>query len=130
MKPDIIKIRVFGSKSCDECEKQVKAFDMHSIGYEFVDVDDTTKEKICDLYLVDRLPHTHAYSSSTGIVFVTSVGYVSPSVFITKIGLALSDVKTPVDLKINGVRQGPGGVIKPTIGNAGCKGCNDAKKTD
>ena len=130
MQPDIIKLRVFGSKSCEECEKQIKAFDIHAIEYEFIDADDLSKEQICDTYSVDRLPHIHAYLSSTGKVVATSVGYVSPTVFMIKLGKALEELRSPTNMEIKGVRQGPPRTIETKQDRGGCKGCKNGKKAD
>ena len=130
MSLDIIKFRVFGSKSCEECEKQIKAFDIHAIDYEFIDADDLSKEQICDLYTVDRLPHTHAYFPSTGKVITTSIGYVSPATFMMKLGKALEELKNPTNMDIKGVRQGPLRTIETKDGRGGCKGCKNVKKAD
>lgn len=81
---DGVTIQIFGSKSCEECSSLIKAFEHHSIHFEFIDADAPENEKLCDSYNVDQLPHIQAVYNDNKKVFHTYIGYISPLVFVEK----------------------------------------------
>ena len=128
-KPVLIKIRIFGSPSCDECRKLKKAFDMYSIEYEFLDANADANDKICDLYRIEELPHTQAYDAGSGSIICEKIGYVSPSSFMISVAESLES-KTPKNLIIDGVRPKAVSPIVPThVYQSGCKGCQNVTET-
>lgn len=77
-------IRFFGSEDCDKCKSLKKAFEFHALGYEYIDVDDPSNEKLCDDHLVDELPQLEAYFTKINKVFFKHVGYINPLQFLEK----------------------------------------------
>lgn len=128
-KPSIIKIRIFGNKTCHECRKQSKAFDIHSIEYDFIDADADENEKLADQQNVDALPHSQAYDLSTGRVIYQKVGFVSPASFLSGLASALEALDRPTNLEIEGARRiSPARFVPTQNKQRGCKGCNDVSK--
>jgi hypothetical protein len=126
-KPNIIKVRIFGSKNCEECLKQTKSFDLYSIDYDFIDVDSDKNQKISDENNIDRIPHIQAYFLESKKVIFSKIGYISPIVFMDKLSSALSE-KYPKNLLVKGVRQQGKYVVEPKNNGGGCTGCKNAKK--
>lgn len=77
-----ITIQIFGSKGCDICAAQVKAFEYHSIPFQYFDADAPENQDRCDKYNVDELPHIQAIYDDNYKVFHTHIGYIGPLVFI------------------------------------------------
>ena len=79
-----ITIQVFGSKDCERCNSLVKAFEHHSVPFQYFDADAPENEAICDKYNVDELPHIQAIYNDNHKPFHTYIGYISPTVFVEK----------------------------------------------
>jgi len=79
-----ITIQIFGSKDCDRCVAQIKAFEYHSIPFQYFDADAPENQDRCDKNKVDELPHIQAIYDDNQKVFHTHIGYISPTVFVEK----------------------------------------------
>lgn len=77
-------IRFFGSEECDKCKSLKKAFEFHGLGYDYIDVEDPSNDKLCDERQVDELPHLEAYFTKINKVFFKHVGYINPIQFLEK----------------------------------------------
>lgn len=127
--PEIIKFRIFGSKSCIECEKVTQAFRMHALEFEFLDADDPQNDVICDENKVDRLPHVQAYRLSDGKVLANKRGYTAPAIFLAIVSQALEEIASPRDMHLTGGRRQPPQSIKPKKKDGrGCNGCKNESK--
>jgi len=119
---DTIKIRIFGSDDCDNCNNLKKAFDIHSIGYEYVDAMSDETQSLCDKNKVDELPHIQAYVNEDDI-FYNRIGFTSPLVIMQELIEAKENKDNPSDIDILGVRKTDIGPIVPKKPSKGCGGC-------
>jgi glutaredoxin len=93
-----IKIQIFGSQDCEICKSVVKAFEHHSVGFEYIDANSPQNESICDKFKVDELPHIQALFADNDKVFYTHIGYVSPTVFVKYLTDHTSQIKSFFDV--------------------------------
>ena len=119
--PEVIRIRVFGSNNCEQCDKFAKAMKMHAFEYEFLDANADENQDICDKYDVDELPCIQAYIDGSEEILLQKIGYISPVLLYQSISDAQEKRLYPRDMKIKGVRRSHSGRISPT----NCNGCNN-----
>lgn len=126
---EIIKFRIFGSSTCDDCTKLIKAMKMYSVEYDFIDANDEKNDAICDRYNIDGLPCLQALRNSDGKMILQRIGYVSPMIFLQDVAAALEELSEPRNLFLKGVRQDNPNKIRPTskIQNK-CNGCKNESK--
>lgn len=119
---DSIVYRIFGSSSCEDCNKLKKAMDFYGFYYDFIDVDAKNNDELCDKFNIDRIPHIQALSQETGNIHVQYIGYISPIAFFN----LLSDKAEFGDsnMIINGVSESHGINSKK---QSGC-GCGKRSK--
>ena len=109
----VIKIRVFGSGTCDLCIRTKSELDSMSIEYEFIDAILDENQDLCDLHSVEKLPHIQVYFADTGKIIKEHRGYISPMMFISNI------------LDKNGKKK-----ITDNYFNKKCNGCGNKKIKD
>lgn len=81
----LIKIRIFGSGTCDLCNRSKTELDSMSMEYEFIDALLDKNQDLCDLHSVEKLPHIQLYFADTGKIIREHRGYISPIIFISNI---------------------------------------------
>jgi thioredoxin-related protein len=96
----LIKVRLFGSNTCDLCSRTKSELDSMSIDYEFVDAILDENQDLCDLHSVEKLPHIQLYFYDTGKILKEHRGYISPMLFISNV-LGKSGKKKIVDNYFN-----------------------------
>lgn len=69
-----VKIRVFGSDSCPQCEKLIKELNKYNVNHIFVDANAVDTQKLCDSHNVNKLPHIQILSDD-GTVIKEGTGY-------------------------------------------------------
>ncbi len=120
-----IKIRIYGVSSCEKCSSLKKAFDYHGFPYEYLDADAAENQAICDQYNVDELPHLQAMYGDNDKVFLTHIGYISPTQFLDRVKQHQKETEAFFNLNREIARQF---VDEEKIANDIKEFKNDAKK--
>lgn len=79
---NLLKIRLFGSSSCENCKIIKQSLKYYDISYDFIDVDDTKNEKLCDLLNIEEIPVIQIINSSNNSVIRSHTGLIDPMKFI------------------------------------------------
>jgi len=129
MKPKDLKIRIFGSNDCADCQKFISAMKMYSFDYEFIDAFAEETQEFCDKMDVDSLPHIQVYYPLTGEVLLNRIGYLSPMLLLQDIARESEEQSNPKNMEIRAVRSDKGSPIIPKNSNeGGCKNCGSSNE--
>jgi arsenate reductase-like glutaredoxin family protein len=64
-----MRVRLFGSNTCERCELIRNGLTLMGYKFEFVDAMSPDNDEICDLHNVDMLPHIQIIDDNDNIVW-------------------------------------------------------------
>ena len=77
-----MKIRFFGSPTCEDCLQFYVLLSKYEIDYEYINAldEDELIQAFCDLHEVDELPHIQ-FLSDKGNIYLQHTGFISEELF-------------------------------------------------
>lgn len=81
-----LKIRMFGSKDCENCDMMKKAIKHHGLTCDFIDVDDPKNQKLVDFFDVDEMPLVQVLDGRNNAVIAFHTGWIDPMKFLKRAG--------------------------------------------
>lgn len=81
---ELLKIRLFGSSDCNNCNILKQSLKYYDLSYDFVDVNDKKNDKLCDILNIDEIPVIQILSSSDNRVISSHIGLIDPMKFLKR----------------------------------------------
>lgn len=82
---ELLKIRLFGSSDCNNCNILKQSLKYYDLSYDFVDVNDKKNDKLCDILNIDEIPVIQILNSSNNKVIASHTGIIDPMKFLKRI---------------------------------------------
>ena len=73
-----MKVRLFGTDSCDKCAAMMNGFHKRRVVYIYINIDLDSTQELCDRYQIDEVPHVQILNDA-GLVMYEHVGFIEVS---------------------------------------------------